>query len=164
MTSLLDIAPAVEAVDIGEHKIECVGISAGDLVRLIQRFPALRDALWQGRASQPGEMAIDPASLINEAPDAISAVLAAGTGHLGEIEHEKAASRLSIDAQIDLLAAILRLTLPQGVGPFVQKLTDLFGAVGASPRLPPIGSVDESQPLPNGKAASDTISPSPSNA
>ena len=32
---------------------------------------------------------------------------------------------LPIDTQADFLAAILRLTLPKGVGPFVAKLTGL---------------------------------------
>ena len=37
----------------------------------------------------------------------------------------------------DLLAAILRLTLPKGIGPFVEKLTALGGILEADPRSPP---------------------------
>jgi hypothetical protein len=40
------------------------------------------------------------------------------------------AGTLSLDVQADLLAAILRLTLPKGVGPFVEKLTALGSLLG----------------------------------
>ena len=49
------------------------------------------------------------------------------------IEIEGIAGKLSLDAQADLLAAILRLTLPKGIGPFVEKLTALGGILDAAP-------------------------------
>ena len=35
---------------------------------------------------------------------------------------EAAAGRLGLDDQAELLAAIMTLTMPQGIGPFVDKL------------------------------------------
>ncbi len=61
----------------------------------------------------------------------VNAILAAGTGAPGDPDAEQAAGRLSIDEQADLMAAIARATLPNGVGPFVEKLTALGVAVGS---------------------------------
>jgi hypothetical protein len=38
-----------------------------------------------------------------------------------------------VSAQADLLAAIVRLTLPAGLGPFVEKLAALGGILDAAP-------------------------------
>jgi hypothetical protein len=64
--------------------------------------------------------------------DAVAAIIAAGCGYPGDENAETIASKLSIDAQADLLATILRLTLPKGIGPFVEKLTALGGVFDAA--------------------------------
>ena len=63
--------------------------------------------------------------------DAVAAIIAAGCGYPADDKAESVAARLSLDAQADLLAVILRLTLPKGVGPFVEKLTALGGTLHA---------------------------------
>jgi hypothetical protein len=62
--------------------------------------------------------------------DAVAAIIAAGCGYPGDNTAETIAGTLSLDVQADLLAAILRLTLPKGIGPFVQKLTGLGSLLG----------------------------------
>jgi hypothetical protein len=62
--------------------------------------------------------------------DAVAAIIAAGCGSPGDNAAETVAGSLSLGIQADLLAAILRLTLPKGVGPFVEKLTALRGLLG----------------------------------
>jgi hypothetical protein len=62
--------------------------------------------------------------------EAVAAVIAAGCGYPGDETAETVADKLSLDAQADLLAAILRLTLPKGVGPFLEKLTALGSILG----------------------------------
>ncbi len=42
---------------------------------------------------------------------------------LDSLAAEQAADRLSVDEQADLLVAILELTMPRGLGPFVEKLS-----------------------------------------
>ena len=63
--------------------------------------------------------------------DLVAAIIAAGTGDPGDPVAEEAAGRLGIDEQADLLSAILRVTLPKGVGPFVEKLLALGAALDA---------------------------------
>jgi hypothetical protein len=55
--------------------------------------------------------------------DAVAAILAAGCGYPRDEKAESIAERLAIDAQANLIATIMRLTLPAGLGPFVEKLT-----------------------------------------
>jgi hypothetical protein len=63
--------------------------------------------------------------------DAVAAIIAAGCGYPADDKAEAVAGKLSLDAQADLLTVILRLTLPKGVGPFVEKLTALGGILHA---------------------------------
>ena len=64
--------------------------------------------------------------------DAVAAIIAAGCGYPGDNTAETIAGSLSLDIQADFLAAILRLTLPNGVGPFVEKLTALGSLLGVN--------------------------------
>ena len=68
--------------------------------------------------------------------DAVAAIISAGCGYPGDEKAEAVAGKLSLDAQADLLASILRLTLPKGIGPFVEKLTALGGILDAAPSAP----------------------------
>jgi hypothetical protein len=115
MVGLVDIAPAVETVDV--H-----GISAKGLAFLLSRYPELR-MLMSGQEVQSDR-------LMAMGGDAVAAVIAAGCGYPGDEAAETAAGKLSLDAQADFLAAILRLTLPKGVGPLVEKLTALGSILG----------------------------------
>ena len=119
MASLLDIAPASKEV----HGVSVYGVSARGIAHLLGSFPELRK-LMSG-------MEVDAESLMAVAPDAIAAIIAAGVGKPGDAEYTAAADRLPVDIQADLLSAILSITMPQGVGPFVEKLASLGGVLGA---------------------------------
>lgn len=134
MVSLVDIAPAAEKVTIRGQAIEVSGISAAGVASLLARFPELR-RFFVGR-----DVPVDQLTAMGG--DILAAIIAAGTGSPGDEAAEKAAGRLGIDEQADLLTAILRVTLPKGVGPFVEKLTALGAVVGVqdvadrSPKAP----------------------------
>jgi hypothetical protein len=117
MPGLLDIAPAVETVDVRGSKITVYGVSAKGIAHLLARFPELR-LMMTGRS-------VDVNRLMEIGGDAVAAIIAAGIGFPGDEAQEEAACRLSIDDQADLIAAILKLTLPKGVGPLVEKLTGM---------------------------------------
>ncbi len=120
MVSLVDIAPATERVTVRGQEIEVSGVSAAGVAMLLARFPDLRK-LFAGRD-------VGMEELMAVGGELVAAIIAAGTGSPGGPAAEAAAGRLGIDEQADLLSAILRVTLPKGVGPFVEKLLAL-GAV-----------------------------------
>jgi hypothetical protein len=52
-------------------------------------------------------------------------MIAAGCGYPGDEAQEEVASKLAIDDQAELLSVIFKLTMPKGVGPFVEKLSGM---------------------------------------
>ncbi len=125
MVGLIDIAPRTETVDVQGTLIAVHGVSAKGVAHLLGRFPELRK-LMTGQQVETEE-------LMAMGGDAVAAIIAAGCGYPGDEKAEAVAGRLAIDAQADLLAAIIRLTLPAGLGPFVEKLTRLGGVLDAVP-------------------------------
>lgn len=117
MVGLLEIAPLTQIVTVRDQPIEVTGVSAKGVAQLLLRFPELR-ALISGRQ-------VGHDQLLALGGDIIAAVIAAGCGHPGDELAEAASSRLGLDDQAELLAAIVKLTMPQGIGPFVDKLSRL---------------------------------------
>lgn len=128
MVGLIDIAPLTKTVPIRDVAVNVSGVSARSIAQLLARFPELR-ALVTGR-----EVAIE--NLLSLGGEVVAAIIAAGTGAPGDAAAEKAADRLSVDEQADLLVAIIELTMPRGLGPFVEKLSRLGLASGGAPAMP----------------------------
>ncbi len=117
MVSLVDIAPVTTHVVIRGNTLTVVGVSAKGVAHLLARFPQLR-ALMTGR-----DVALD--EIIRLGGDVVAAIIAAGIGRPGDEEQEQAVDNLTLEEQADLLLAIVRLTIPNGVGPLVDKLSSL---------------------------------------
>ena len=113
MVGLVDIAPAVETVPVGDLEVAVYGVSVHGIADLLRRFPELRK-LFMGKLDKAEH-------LIDLGPDIVVAIIAAGTGAPGDKPAEDVARRLGIEAQIAFLDAILRLTMPGGLGPFVER-------------------------------------------
>lgn len=126
MVGLVDIAPVTTAVTIRGQEVTVTGISARGIALLLARFPELR-ALVTGR-----EVALD--ELLKLGGDVVAAIIAAGTGTPGDAQAEAAADNLTLEEQADLIAAIVELTMPRGLGPLVDRLSrlGLLAASGAS--------------------------------
>ena len=126
MVGLVDIAPITSSVSIRGKDISITGVSARGIASLLARFPELR-ALMTGR-----EVALE--DLLKLGGDVIAAIIATGTGAPGDVDAEKAADNLTLEEQADLLAAIVELTMPRGLGPLVEKLSllGLLAGGGAS--------------------------------
>jgi hypothetical protein len=125
MVGLIDIAPKLEIVEVQGSPVAVPGISAKGVAHLLGRFPELRK-LMTGQE-------VEADALMAMSGDAVAAIIAAGCGYPGDEQAEAVAGKLAVDAQADLLAAVVRLTLPAGLGPFVEKLTALGGILDAVP-------------------------------
>lgn len=123
MVGLVDIATLTEKVTVGNQSVEVSGITARGVAMLLGRFPDVRAAMSGIELSADKLMALGP--------DVVCAVIAAGVGKPGDADTEAQADKLVIEQQVDLLSAILRLTMPGGFGPFAEKLRQLTGALGA---------------------------------
>lgn len=123
MASLLDIAPAGRSVPIRGTDVAVTGVSAAGLAALLRRFPTLLAALSGGTLSAE--------SLAEAAPEALAAVIAAGTGSPGDARAEAVAATLSASEQLDLLSAVIEATMPQGIEDFVRRLENLAQKAGA---------------------------------
>src|SRR5262245_9569088 len=117
--SLLDIGPLSVNVPVGDKQLAVYGVSAKGCFHLFQRFPEV--GMW----FKGGVKKIDAKQLLTEVPGAIAALIAAGCGAPGNEEAEEKAELLPVEAQLDVIEAILKLTFSKGFGPFVQRIVAL---------------------------------------
>jgi hypothetical protein len=117
MVGLVDIAPVTSTVSVRGQDVTVTGVSARGIATLLARFPELR-ALMTGR-----EVALD--ELLKLGGDVVAAIIAAGTGAPGDAQAEAAADNLTLEEQADLIAAIVEITMPRGLGPLVDRLSRL---------------------------------------
>jgi hypothetical protein len=125
-----------------------VGLSFDTIGQLLERFPILFEAL-------SGRLGAGFPDLVKKAPDAVAAVIAAGSGELNNKKAEKVAKDLPIGVQLELCQAIGRVTFPKGVRPFLEAVNATFGA---SPG-PAFVAPDMRSPKPSSNSK-DTSTPS----
>ena len=96
MVGLVDIAPAVECVDVQGTPVSVHAVSAKGLAGLLRRYSELM-MLMTGK-----EVGAD--QLLAMGGDAVAAIIAAGCGYPADDKAESVAARLSLDAQADLFS------------------------------------------------------------
>jgi hypothetical protein len=133
MSGLLDIAPQRTRVEVCGHEIFVAGLSMVAIADLLRRFPDVRAAFGSGA----GMGADDLFAILR---DAIPPIIAAGCGHVGDDEYEARAAELSAEAQLELFGAILRLTMPEGAGPFAERVSGALGSLLSGPPAPAASS------------------------
>ncbi len=119
MAGLLDIATATKMVAVRGHDIEVFGVSIKGIAYLLGRFPELRK-LMSG-------LEVDVDSLLKMGGDVVAAAIAAGCGHAGDKKWEEKAEQLVVGEQADLISAIIELTIPNGIGPLIEKFSAMSG-------------------------------------
>jgi hypothetical protein len=117
--SLLDLGPLQEEVQVRGIKLTVHGLTAADLFKLFSEFPDMRQMVEQAGSAN--------AVMLNLAPDVVAKVIAVATGSPGDKEIEAKAKLLGAADQMAILAAVQRLSFPQGFGPFVSQLGKLMG-------------------------------------
>lgn len=136
MSSLLEIVAQTTKV----QGVSVYGVSVAGVAVLYKQFPELAKAMVEGTLS------MTPEQLLELAPEAVAHIIAAGTGNPGDEEFVAAAAALPIDTQIDFLSEIIRLTMPNGINPFVEKFAKLTGLAN-----PGVASPVEPQATPSAK-------------
>jgi hypothetical protein len=141
MTGLLDIAPQRATVVVHGHALEVAGVTVRGIADLLQRFPELRQLFAGGDANGPGAIEQLAATM----PDLVAAAIASGLGHANDRAHEDAAAALPAEAQAKLFGAVLKLTMPSGIGPFVEELATAFGGSPPAAAASANGSLEQSK-------------------
>lgn len=121
--SLLDIAPQFKDVPVGDVLLRVYGITSEDVIALFNRFPDAQSWFSGGH--------IIPAKLMEVAPDAIKAIIAAACRQSGNPLAEERAGQFSVEEQMDIIETIGGLTFKNGFGPFVARLAGLARLVGS---------------------------------
>lgn len=126
MPGLLDIASTPARVEVRGVMVDVFGVSAEGIAYLLSNFPEIK-ALFMGK-----EVSFDADTLVTKAPKALAAIIAAGTGNVGNAEAEAIAASLGVDEQAELLAKIIELTFPRGIGPFAEAVNRLAATASGS--------------------------------
>ena len=121
MVSLVDIVPQRKTVRInGGSEVELRGLGLRQIGSLFLRFPELRKLF---SASAP---ALDFEAMAMAAPDAIASIIAEAAGQPEAADN--IAEAMSLDDCAACMSAVLDLTMPDGLGPFVEKVSRLLDA------------------------------------
>jgi hypothetical protein len=146
--SILDIAPQFKDIPVGDVLLRVYGITAEDVIALFQRFPDSQGWFTGGKINGPRMLQI--------APEAISAIIAAACRQCGNPKAEERAAQFSVEEQLDILEAVGGLTFKSGFGPFVARLAGLARlVVSENSGKAPATSLPET---------SSTLSPSDTNS
>lgn len=152
MTSLLDIGPLTEEVELQGVKITVQGLTAGHIFQLFSKFPDMRK-LIDNKQGNPQEV------LLTLAPELIAKIIAMATGHPNDKAIEDKAMTMGAGDQVAILAAIQRLSFRDGIGPFVDRVSALMtsAATGLQPRSQTSLNSTTASPVPfNASLQTDT--------
>ena len=122
MVSIVDGGPLYRLVQVGEHSVQIFGIKFADLVPMLDRFPELRKAITPGRDTGELEGDFSFEGILKMGPKIMGAAIAAAMGQAGDATAEKWAMDLPIGVQVAMLKDIIELTVPKGLGLFVEDL------------------------------------------
>ena len=118
MVDLLSIAPLIETVEVRGAKVPVKGTNAKGIIGLLNRFPDLMK-MWS-----KGEWETN--TLLELSDEVLAALISSGVESLDEAN----AMNLSLDEKVELIGAVIRVTMPRGPVPFVESLVRLMDSVG----------------------------------
>lgn len=121
-SSLFDIAPATETVVINGAEHRVYGLPLRIVTEIVKKNPALVSMLGGG--------GLTAEAILDQGPEAVSTIIAAGYGMPDDEKAKKHAANLPLDVQLDLIAAIVKATLGGGAGPFAEKVKRVYESFG----------------------------------
>jgi hypothetical protein len=141
MASLLDIGPLTEEVEVRGVKLQVQGLTAGHLFQLIAEFPEMRKMVGNKEGS-PQEV------FLSLAPELIAKIIAMALGKPRDQETETKAMLMGAGDQLNIIMAVQRLTCPDGIGPFVDRMTALMTSAIPKTALPSSSKPTTASPAP----------------
>lgn len=125
MASILDIGPLTASVTVRGVTFALEGIGSDSLVALLDKFPALYNAMGRGTS-------LSAADLTKLGPDVVASIIvtAANTATADIEAATKIVKSFTIGEQIEVLEPIVRMTFPRGFGPFVEALNRVAESAG----------------------------------
>jgi hypothetical protein len=132
MTSLLDIGPLTEQVTVNGKDVSVYGVTPEGFFYLLEKFPVLQKLM--------GDSGLDVDKLREVAPTSIAYAIAVATTDRSQytfsanwlVDVQRAvnvAMNLSAHYQMALFQAALRLTFPDGIGPFMKGVEELANSI-----------------------------------
>lgn len=137
MPGLSDVARSFRVVSVKGTDVDVPGVSAEGIAYLFSRFPVLKELI----GGKDVDLGVD--ALVKLAPDAVAALIACGTGAVADKKAEAVAAKLGAEDQLNLMDAIIKETMPGGVGPFVEKLSAMFEGLGVESMNIPDGTLPQ---------------------
>lgn len=131
---LADIALASEIVKVNGKDYKVAGIPFAVLLDLIARFPNIGAVLTGG--------VVNALDVMKFGGPAVASIIAGGFGKAGDEQVEASALAMPLETSLDFILAILKATMPNGAGPFVEKINAIRKIVQveevaeAAPRKP----------------------------
>ena len=118
--TLSDLLGDETYVDTDHGRLGVRGLNAGEILRLMRRFPVLQ--------TSAGSAGLNVESMVEAAPEAIPVMISLACDMPGR-QGERAAMRLSAPDQLAVLTASIRLSLPTGPAGFLERLADLMSTI-----------------------------------
>ena len=132
MTSLLDIGPLTEEVSVGGAKVTVYGVSPEGFFFLLHRFPLLQELMGSGK-----EVSME--ALREVAPESIAYALAVATTSRSYMTQQQwldiveatanVAMNLPAHHQMALFQSAIKMTFPEGIGPFMEGVNALAESI-----------------------------------
>lgn len=156
LVDVTDIVPEFKAVTVGkDQEIAVYGMGVEQACYLVNRFPELKAMLKPG--TKVADFRVD--KIFDAAPKAIGAICAAGANKFNDKKAEEVLAKLPMQYQLDIIEAIVDRSMPDGPGPFVEKvMAGMVYAQGFREGLN--GQLDGAEPL----ATSEITLPTASNS
>lgn len=134
MTSLLDIGPLTEEVTVNGKQVTVHGVTPEGFFYMLEKFPLLKQLFGGGAKGITMDM------MAEVAPASVAHAIAVATTSREDFKTTKAwretiekaavvAVKLSAHHQMALFQVALRLTFPDGIGPFMQGVEALANSI-----------------------------------
>lgn len=112
-----DIAPAIETVGVRGLKLKVLGLDVEHIAHLFREFPEVSKAI--------SAQAVDIGALMKLSSRLLNAIVLGGLRDNEMPGIEDGVKNLMLGEKAKIVAAIVRLTMPDGLGPFVELMTAL---------------------------------------